>query len=58
MAKGTEVQKVAGSTSKCGRDMERKNAHLNWGGLTGVSSAVATANSEKSAEAIVVRKFL
>ena len=33
MAKGTEVQKVAGSTSKCGRYMEEKNTHLNWGGL-------------------------
>ena len=58
MAKGTEVQKVAGSTSKCGRDMERKNAHLNGEVSQAVSLAVVTTNCEKSAEAIVVRKFL
>ena len=44
VAKDTEVQKVVGSTSKCGRCMEGKRVHLNWGGLTG--GLVSRSNNE------------
>ena len=58
MAKGTEVQKLLEVPVNVAGIWRERVRTLSGEVSQAVSSAVVTTNSEKSAEAIVVRKFL